>query len=109
MRTPGNVKDKVKSIELIDSRVVGKIVKEMEIAGTDYSIMILPDHPTPISIRTHTSEPVPFLIYNSTNKAGGTNKMFACENKCVFDEFNPQNTGLFIEDGYKLMDYFLKV
>ncbi|MBM3699755.1 MAG: cofactor-independent phosphoglycerate mutase [Actinobacteria bacterium] len=104
----GNAKDKVKSIEFIDSRVVEKIIKEMEIGGLNYSIMILPDHPTPVSIKTHTSEPVPFLIYNSANKTDTKNKMCACENHCVFDEFYSKSTGLFIEDGHKLMDYFLK-
>lgn len=56
------IENKVKSIELIDEHVVGTIIKGLE-KYDDYRILILPDHPTPLSLRTHTAEPVPFLLY----------------------------------------------
>jgi 2,3-bisphosphoglycerate-independent phosphoglycerate mutase len=94
----GDVENKVKAIEIIDREVIGAIKKEMEREELDYKMMILPDHYTPIRRKTHTSEPVPFLIYDSTKSAGGKNK--------GFDEFKAKKTGLHFEKGYKLIDYF---
>ncbi|QUH24663.1 cofactor-independent phosphoglycerate mutase [Serpentinicella alkaliphila] len=91
--------NKVKSIEYIDSKVV-KIVKDgLDELGEDYKIMILPDHPTPLVLRTHTSDPVPFLIYEKNNEKNLLNQ--------TYDEFSAQETGVYIDEGYKLMDYFI--
>ncbi|MBN1298639.1 MAG: cofactor-independent phosphoglycerate mutase [Actinobacteria bacterium] len=95
----GNAADKIKAIELIDEKVVGIIKSELEEKGVPYSIMILPDHPTPVCLKTHTIDPVPFLIYDSSSSS--ENK------KAVFDESFPASTGLKINEGHKLMDYFL--
>ena len=57
--------NKVKSIELIDEKIAGYLIQELGKQSEDYRIMVLPDHPTPLSLRTHTSDPVPFLIYDS--------------------------------------------
>ncbi len=93
------VENKVKSIELIDEQVV-KIVKEqLDAMGEDYKIMILPDHPTPLCLRTHTSDPVPFLIYQSNKQQENLTQKY--------DEFSAKQTGIYFEEGYKLMDYFL--
>ena len=78
---------------------------------TDYSMMILPDHPTPIIKKTHTSDPVPFLIYDSRKKRLGTGKRTVAgtqNSSNIYDEFYPQTTGIFISEGHKLMDYFLR-
>lgn len=90
--------NKVKSIELIDNKIAGLIKEEMDKLGEDYKVMILPDHPTPLILRTHTSDPVPFLIYDSRNEKN---------NSFSFDEDGAMLSGLKFEEGYKLMDYFI--
>lgn len=92
------VENKVKSIEFIDEKIAGVIRKEMEAWGVEYKVMVLPDHPTPLCLRTHTSEAVPFLIYNSS------------KSKCSaysFDEEGSAKSSLKFQEGYKLMDYFI--
>ncbi|MHB8126730.1 MAG: cofactor-independent phosphoglycerate mutase [Desulfitobacteriaceae bacterium] len=93
------IDNKVRAIELIDEKVIGPLLQGME-KYHDYRLLILPDHPTPLSLRTHTSEPVPFVLYQKTRKleSGVTG----------YDEFQAKETGLFFEDGYTLMDYFIK-
>lgn len=93
------IENKVKSIELIDEQIVGTLLKGME-KYDDYRIMILPDHPTPLSLMTHTSEPVPFLMYQKSKpKDTGVES---------YSEDQAKNTGVYFAEGYKLMDYFLK-
>jgi proposed homoserine kinase len=63
----GSLEKKIKAIEYLDERVI-KVAKEgLDAAGVDYRMIILPDHPTPLRIRTHTSEAVPYLLYDSTD------------------------------------------
>ncbi|MCJ7727909.1 MAG: cofactor-independent phosphoglycerate mutase [Actinobacteria bacterium] len=94
----GNVRDKVKAIEIIDREVIKPIKEALDSSDMDYRMMILPDHYTPISRRTHTSEPVPFLIYDSRIRA---------DNKLErFNEFSAKETGLYFKEGYRLADYF---
>lgn len=64
----GNVDHKIKSIEYLDSRVVGPVKDAMDASGEDYRMLIMPDHPTPICIRTHTRNPVPYVLYDSTKQ-----------------------------------------
>jgi len=64
----------------------------------DYKIMVLPDHPTPIEIRTHSPEPVPFFIYSSKSISNGIN---------TFDEYETENTNLYLPDGFELLDYMI--
>lgn len=93
------VENKVRSIELIDSEIVGVLLEGMK-DYNDYSIMVLPDHPTPLSLRTHTPEPVPYIIYRKgSHKPSGI---------AGYDEFQAQRTGIFVEKGYTLMDRFLR-
>jgi 2,3-bisphosphoglycerate-independent phosphoglycerate mutase len=92
------IENKVKSIEIIDKDVVGIILEGLE-KYEDYRILILPDHPTPLSLRTHTAEPVPFLMYQKSKAHTSGIK--------GYDEFQASNTGNFISEGSKLMDYFL--
>ncbi len=95
----GDVKNKIFSIGEIDNKVVKYVVEELEKTGEDYSILIAPDHPTPISIKTHCSDPVPYLIYRKGKNLGnGAN---------AYDEENAENTGLFVENGVELMKKFL--
>lgn len=62
----GNVDHKIKSIEFLDSRVIGPVKEAMDASGEGYRLLIMPDHPTPICIRTHTRNPVPYILYDST-------------------------------------------
>ena len=62
----GSVEKKIQSIEYLDSRLIRLVKERLDAAGEDYRMMILPDHPTPIKVRTHVSEPVPYLLYDST-------------------------------------------
>ena len=93
------IENKVKAIEAIDSRIIKPILEELTTRGEEFSLMVLPDHPTPLSLRTHTAEPVPYLIYRSTGKKE--------EKTHIYDEFNVGKTGLFFKEGHRLMDYFL--
>lgn len=90
------LENKVRSIELIDKEIVGTLLEGLK--GQDYKFMVLPDHPTPLSVRTHTLDPVPFVIYDSTKHL---------EKQAVFNEKSAAETGIYVEKGYKLMDIFI--
>ena len=95
----GDAEKKIYSIEQIDEKVVGPIVKELEKSGEDFSILVAPDHPTPLSIMTHCSDPVPFLIYRSNaNINNGAS---------AYTEEQAGKTGLKISSGEELMKRFL--
>ena len=94
------IRNKVKAIEYIDSRITKVIKENLDLKGEAYKIIVLPDHPTPLALRTHTSEPVPFVIYDSTNEKNNPTN--------VYTENCAEKSDLFIKDGYKLMDYFIK-
>ena len=64
----GSVEKKIQAIENIDRSVVRIIRDQLDVSGEDYRMLILPDHPTPIRVRTHTADPVPYLLYDSTKK-----------------------------------------
>lgn len=96
----GDLEGKIKSIEIIDDKVVKYVVKEMDSANEDYKIMILPDHRTPVATRTHSSEPVPYVIYDSRKNNNNP------ENK--FSEKVALDSGNYFDTGYELMNYFLK-
>jgi 2,3-bisphosphoglycerate-independent phosphoglycerate mutase len=87
------------AVETIDSKVVKFLKDELEKRGVDYRMMILPDHPTPISLKTHVSDPVPYIIYDS-RKDMDTN--------LTYTEENGKKTGIYIEKGYTLMERFLE-
>jgi 2,3-bisphosphoglycerate-independent phosphoglycerate mutase len=85
----GAIDDKIGAIQRIDSEVVGRLRS----AG-DLRLLVMPDHPTPIKTRTHSPEPVPFLLWGKGFKANGASK---------FTEMAAKSTGLFMTDGYKIM------
>ncbi len=90
----GDLKHKIESIEKIDKLVVKPIIE----AFPDINMLIMPDHPTPIAIKTHCSQAVPFVMKRSGVKVKGT----------VYDEKHAKSTGVYIEKGYTLMDKFIK-
>ena len=63
----GSVERKIKSIEYLDQRVIRVVKEGMDASGEEYRMLVLPDHPTPIALRTHTSDPVPYMLFDSTN------------------------------------------
>ena len=94
----GKPDKKKEAVETIDEVVVKFLKDELEKRGIDYKMLIMPDHPTPITLKTHVSDPVPYIIYDST-KEGGSG--------LDYTEKNGESTGIFIEKGYTLMDKFL--
>lgn len=96
----GDAENKIKSIEIIDEKVVKYIQEALDEAGEDYRILILPDHRTPIAIRTHSSEPVPYVLYDSREDRN--------EPLNKFTERAAYASGNFFEAGHKLMMYFIK-
>lgn len=94
----GETENKVKSIELIDKHILGPVTEFLR-GYDDFAVLVCPDHPTPLSIRTHSSNPVPYLIYNSKNEIDSK-----VENFC---EKEAEKTGNFIEKGFTMMNYFL--
>lgn len=90
--------NKVKAIEMIDSRVLPILFDGLK-KYDDYKIMILPDHPTPIVTRTHASDPVPYLIYHKNNEITGVD---------TINEETAKATGNYIDFGPGIMPHFLK-
>ncbi|MBQ8301271.1 MAG: cofactor-independent phosphoglycerate mutase [Clostridia bacterium] len=97
----GEPQKKKFAVETIDEKVVKFLKDELEKRGIDYRMMILPDHPTPISLKTHVSDPVPYIIYDSTAETD-TNAGL------TYTEKNAQSTGVYVEMGYTLMNKFLQ-
>ncbi len=90
------VENKVKSIELIDEKVVKYIKETLEKDGIEYKMLILPDHPTPLCLRTHTRDAVPFIIYDSTNeKNSGIDS---------YTENNAAKSNIVVNEGHTLID-----
>ena len=87
------------SIEEIDDKIVSVVKKALNDSGEPYRILLLPDHPTPISKRTHTSDPVPYILFDSE----ATTK-----NTIPFNEKAAALSGVFVENGYQLLDMLIK-
>jgi len=97
----GSLREKIQAIEDFDRKIVGPLLRGLE-AYKDFRIMALPDHPTPISLKTHSAEPVPFVLFSSEDRSQ------AAKEERSFDENSAQKTGLFIEQGHELMERFIK-
>ncbi|MBP5686539.1 MAG: cofactor-independent phosphoglycerate mutase [Clostridia bacterium] len=93
----GDAEHKVYSIEQIDG-VVKTVVEGLKGTGEDFAVLICPDHPTPLSVKTHTSDPVPYIIYRSGKKVKGIES---------YTEKNAASTGIFLPHGYDLMSKLL--
>lgn len=97
----GNYKEKVESIELIDEKIITPIVKHLNDNNIKFNILICPDHATPVSLKTHVADPVPYLIYDSEKKRG-------CGVK-TFDEDSVKTTRAFLESGSELIKKLLNI
>jgi len=91
--------NKVRAIELIDQKILKPVFEYLVSTGEDFRIMILPDHPTPIRARTHTIDPVPFMIYDSKKQSNGTD---------TFTEESAAEKKDYIPHGYTLMELLVK-
>jgi 2,3-bisphosphoglycerate-independent phosphoglycerate mutase len=95
----GNYKNKIKAIEDFDALVVGTVMRGIK-SFEEFRILLMPDHPTPVELRTHTDEPVPFVIYDNKQKQKNEG--------AAFDESILKRKDIMVfEEGYKLMDYFI--
>jgi 2,3-bisphosphoglycerate-independent phosphoglycerate mutase len=96
----GNAEGKIRAIELFDEKIVGPILTKIGSYG-DYRIIVLSDHPTPVDLKTHVSDPSPFAVLSSLkgeNRASGLS----------FNEINAKNSSVLISPGYLLMEKFIK-
>lgn len=95
----GLVAEKVQAIENIDKYIVKTLIEKLDKSGEDYRILVLPDHPTPIRIRTHSSGPIPYLLYDSRKALGS---------QASYSEETASQNQIVWKDGYKLMDHLLE-
>ncbi len=95
----GEVENKVHSIEKIDQQILRPVYEYLQKSGEAFKILVLPDHPTPIALRTHTSDYVPFFLFDSTDVKTGTP---------VFTEENASQCNTVIHDGSTLLDLMIK-
>lgn len=91
------IENKKKSLELIDEKILGPVLNALE-EYDDYKVLIMPDHATPLELRTHTNDPIPFLMYHKKGEVKG---------KDEFTEQTCKETGVYIEDGHNILSIFL--
>lgn len=95
----GSLERKVKAIEYLDEKVLSTVVKKLDESGEPYRLLLMPDHPTPISKRTHTSDPIPYLLYDSREE----------KKSCgLYNEVDAKKSGIVVEHGYTLMSKLLE-
>lgn len=95
----GSVEKKVKAIEYLDQRVIGPLARALDEEKTDYRLLVMPDHPTPIRVRTHTADSVPYLIYDSTDLQSHT---------WNYNEKEAKESGNFVAKGHTIIDKLLQ-
>lgn len=96
----GNLEYKIKAIENLDERIIKPIVEGLKNAGEDFRMLILPDHPTPVHLRTHTSDAVPYMLYDSVNHV---------VHNGYYNEKDANATGIVVEEGHHLIDKLFEV
>ncbi len=95
----GEADNKKYAVEMIDKKVIGELRRRLEEKGLSYKMMVLPDHPTPISLKTHVSDPVPYIIYRSGDESGSG---------LTYSEKSAKTSGIYRSSGMELMEHFLK-
>ena len=93
------IDNKVKAIELIDEKIVAPVLEYLKNSGEDFNILLMPDHPTPLNIMTHTSDPVPYILYKSGDEVSSGVESYT--------EANAEKTGIVTERGYMLINKLL--
>ena len=95
----GSVERKVQAIEYLDGRIIRRVKEALDASKEDYRMLIMPDHPTPIEVRTHTNEPVPYLLYDSTKEQ---------EHDWQYSEKCAEDSGIERMHGHELIDYLFR-
>lgn len=90
------VQNKVRAIEIIDEKILGPVTEALRNMG-NFKVMVTPDHATPLSLKTHTNDPIPFFIYDSTVSQRGAD---------CFNEKTAKESGLYIDEGFTIMKEF---
>lgn len=91
----GSAERKVQAIEYLDERVLAPLTATLKERGVDYRLLLLPDHPTPVRVRTHTADSVPYLLYDSTDEK---------QQEWAYNEAEAKKSGNFIDQGYTIID-----
>lgn len=97
----GEIDNKIKSIELIDSKIVAPVLEYLEDIGEDYHMLIMPDHPTPLAIKTHTSDPIPYILFQSENPSESVTR--------IYSEDEAKKTGIYEPFGHLLIKKLLNI
>ncbi len=95
----GSLKRKIKAVEYLDQRVIKPVYEKLKANHIDFRMLVCPDHPTPIAVRTHTSDPIPYMIYDSTKEE---------EHTWNYNEKDAKTSGNYIEEGYQLRNHFIE-
>lgn len=95
----GSLERKIQAIENLDQRIIRIVKEQMDASGEPYRMLVLPDHPTPLRIRTHSSEPVPYLLYDSRKRLGDGR---------LYCERTAKESGILRTEGYRMMDVLLE-
>ena len=96
----GSLERKLQAIEYLDARVIARVKEKMDASQEPYRMLILPDHPTPLRIRTHTGDPVPYLLYDSTRDLGDGS---------LYNEKEAKQSGRILNEGWRMMGRLLEV
>lgn len=95
----GSLERKLQAVENLDKKVIRVVKEQLEAKGEDFRLLVLPDHPTPIRLRTHVGEPVPYLLYDSTEKR---------TSDLLYNEKDAKKSGIYIENGYEIIDHLFE-
>lgn len=95
----GSVERKLKAIEYLDKRIIGPVYDKLKELNVEFRMLVMPDHPTPISIRTHSSDPVPYMLYDSTSEE---------DHSWNYNEKEAEASGNYTENGYTIMNELLE-
>lgn len=93
----GDIEGKIKAIEIIDEKILKPVYEHLKSSGNDFAILVMPDHRTPIALKTHSSEPVPYLLYSSKSSFDGADG---------FDEFTAENGDYYPSPDLLVRDFF---
>ena len=91
----GSTERKVQAIEYLDQRVIRRVREQLDASGEPYRMLVMPDHPTPIRVRTHSADPVPYLLYDSTHPL---------ERDWVYNEAQAEKSGILLQEGFRLIE-----
>ena len=92
----GSYEKKVQAVENLDQRVIKRLTDALDSKDVDYRMLVLPDHPTPVHVRTHTADNVPYLLFDSTDKKNAA---------WNYNEKDAAASGVLVEAGHTLIDY----